>query len=1005
VRFLSTLLEMRFLYPLLWTTALSATPLNVHVAPHSHQDTGWGETYLQYYYGTGPYGPQFRNATKVFSQVVKGLLEDPARRFSFVEQAFFQLFYESASAPMQADVRSLVTARRLVFLNGGFSMSDEAAPTYLDMLDNYATGHRSIAAEFGAGNLPRTAWQIDPFGHSATQGILSSPAAGFQGVLWGREPLDFKAACRPGRALERIWLPSRSLGASAATFGATFYDPGYDFPPWNRCTLTANASACARDQGFADAALAAAEIADSRAPQIRGNDVLLNMGTDWSYHNAVLDPAYPSQGALFAYIDGVIAGLNADPKRRFNAFYSTAADYVAAKMAANLTFPALVTDLFPYNNDAAGHQNWVGYYTSRPAFKGYVRETSSVLQTARQLQALTGGIAGVGPTNSLFALERAMGVAQHHDAISGTAVQEVNDDYAARLAAGRALAFAGMAGAFAAATGYTAEVFAPCELANATLCEPLEAGQPTVALVYNSQGQAAPAAPVRLPAGFPAGIVSWAVYDADGAPVTAQLVPPSPRDAALRALYNGTAAPVQWLCFTGQLPPAGYAAFFLLPCNATGCAPFTHASAVTAPPGSAGAAVSNGRLTLTLSGATGFLSHYQDAATGVALPLTQSWAAYEGFNGASALNGSRAASGAYLFRPARSDPDALAPGLAAAVTLVTGPCVNLTYQEYGYVTQEMRLWAGAGDVEIEWTVGPVDLAGNKSREVITRYSAGGLASGGAWRTDSNCRESQLRQRNARGNWTANVSEPVAGNYYPATCLLSLTDGAQATLSVALDRAQGVSSLADGTLELLVHRRMAHRDGYEPRGYLLNEPGVDGKGLIIRGRHWLLAAPAHGAAAAAAAKTMAQRALAAPATVTAFAGLDLAPQLWLASYRGRASLLSAPLPPNLHLATVHVHNESSWLVRLAHLYEAGEGGDLSGSASVDLATLFAPRAIAAAVEVTLPGAMPLASVQQTTYRTEGGLVVTLPRLPPAPVGVNLTVTLEAMQIRAFMCTMA
>ena len=49
--------------------------------------------------------------------------------------------------------------------------------------------------------------------------------------------------------------------------------------------------------------------------------------------------------------------------------------------------------------------------------------------------------------------------------------------------------------------------------------------------------------------------------------------------------------------------------------------------------------------------------------------------------------------------------------------------------------------------------------------------------------------------------------------------------------------------------------------------------------------------------------------------------------------------------------------------------------------------------------------PLADVRKTTYRTEGGLVVTLPRVPPAPSGANLTVTLEAMQIRAFLCTLA
>ena len=992
-----------------WRALAGVPPISVHVSPHSHMDEGWGETYLQYYYGTGPYGPQFRNATKVFSQVIKGLLEDPARRMSFVEQGFWQLFYESASAEMKADFRSLVSDRRLVFLNGAFSMHDEAAPTYIDMLDNLAVGHRNIAGEFGVGALPTLAWSIDPFGHSSTMSYLSSPQAGFQGVMWGREAADFKALSRPGRALERVWAPSRSL-LDTATFGATFYDPGYDFPTWNRCTLTANVSACARAQGAADAAaLGAAEIAGLRAPAVRGNDVLLNMGTDWSYHNAVADPAYPQQGALFDYVDGVIAGLNADPAGRFRAFYSTAADYVASKLAnSNLTLPALLCDLFPYSNDVAGHQNWVGYYTSRPSFKGYVRETSAVLQSARQLQALAGGVADAGPTNALFALERAMGVAQHHDAISGTAVQEVNDDYVARLAAGRAEAWVAVGEALAAASGYTGEPFAPCELANATLCAPLEAGRPTVVLVYNALGQAADAAPVRLSAGLPAGVASWAVFDSDGAAVTAQLVPPSARDAALRALYGGSSAPTQWLCFTGALPAAGYAAFFLIPCNATGCAPATHASTVEArPPAAAAVAAAaadttlgNGRLTLTVSGATGFLAHYADAATGLALPLAQSWAAWEGFDGSSELAGSRAASGAYLFRPARGTPDALQPG-PARVTLVTGPVLNLTYHEYSYVTQETRLWAGAGDVELEWTVGPVDTAGNTTtREVVTRY-ASGLASAGAWKTDSNCREMQPRLRGARGNWTANLSEASAGNYAPAACLASLSDGA-ATLAVAVDRAEGAASLEDGQLEIMVHRRMAHRDGYEPRGYMLDEPGVDGRGLIIRGRHWLLAAPA--AAAPRASKAMAQRALAAPTTATTFAGLDLAPDRWLAAYRGRASLLAAPLPPNLALATVHALNSSAWLVRLAHLYEAGEDAALSAPATVQLASLFAPRAVAAAVEMTLPGAMPLADVAKTTYRTESGRTYTLPVVPPVPAGPALAVTLTAMQIRTFLCSM-
>jgi hypothetical protein len=66
-----------------------------------------------------------------------------------------------------------------------------------------------------------------------------------------------------------------------------------------------------------------------------------------------------------------------------------------------------------------------GFYTSRPGMKGYVRETSSYHQAARQLQFAAGGATSAGPTNPLYQLETTMGVVQHHDAVSGTEKQHV----------------------------------------------------------------------------------------------------------------------------------------------------------------------------------------------------------------------------------------------------------------------------------------------------------------------------------------------------------------------------------------------------------------------------------------------------------------------------------------------------------------------------------------------------------------------------------------------------
>lgn len=76
---------------------------------------------------------------------------------------------------------------------------------------------------------------------------------------------------------------------------------------------------------------------------------------------------------------------------------------------------------------------------------------------------------------------------------------------------------------------------------------------------------------------------------------------------------------------------------------------------------------------------------------------------------------------------------------------------------------------------------------------------------------------------------------LLGNYYPATTDVSIDDGTN-ELVVIVDRAQGASSLRDGELELMVHRRLLHDDAFGV-GEALNETAF-GKGLVARGTHWI-----------------------------------------------------------------------------------------------------------------------------------------------------------------------
>jgi hypothetical protein len=645
-----------------------------------------------------------------------------------------------------------------------------------------------------------------------------------------------------------------------------------------------------------------------------------------------------------------------------------------------------------------------------------------VHQAARQAQFFGARPADTGATNPLFRLERAVGVTQHHDGVSGTSKQHVVYDYARRLAWGREDAARGTAAALGALTRDATLPFATCDLANASICAPLDAPAPGATVLvtaWNAQSAARAAAPVRLAVVTSAAVASFNVTDATGAPVVAQLVPASAADAALRTGYYGVPLPPggapAWLCFVAPLPAAGFSTFFVTPVAAAAAAPLTHVSVVRrAWAAGAGARddaqITNGAVTLNISAATGLVSGMRTAALGD-VPLAQQWGWYNSSVGDAPNDNTtdfHQASGAYIFRTNSSTFFAVS-SMPAAVEIITGPVVSEARSAVaGWATGVARLWAGAEDADFEFTVGPIPNgvtpggANLTGKEVVIRFATP-LATGGAWATDSNCRDMIPRARDYRASWNYTVIEPIAGNYNPVNCRITAGD-ARATLSVTTDRTQGGASMVDGSLELMVHRRLQQDDRRgvnEP----LNEPGLDasGSGLVVRGVHRVSLQPP--AAAAAAGKAAVQDLLF-PAQLT-FSPLaaGASPAAWLAAHAGSFSGLAAPLPRNVHLLTLHAQSPASVLVRLAHLFEAGEDAALSAPASVDLSALLAPAfsPLAACAERTTPGARALAGVPVHTVSVEGEGASTFPVFPDPPAGAAQTIVLAPMQIRTFLCS--
>lgn len=164
------------------------------------------------------------------------------------------------------------------------------------------------------------------------------------------------------------------------------------------------------------------------------------------------------------------------------------------------------------------------------------------------------------------------------------------------------------------------------------------------------------------------------------------------------------------------------------------------------------------------------------------------------------------------------------------------------------------------------------------------------------------------------------------------------------MSVLNDRAQGGSSLTDGNIEIMVHRRMAQIKALD---FKLDEPGVDGKGLRIRGKHYLYIKPI--AESAQLVRPMAESLFMAP--IVTFAKYNTMKEYSdqrVTTFSG----LSHSLPENIHLLNLENWKQNQVLVRFEHFYESSDNNVLSKPVELNLENLFKTFKIIDSVETNL-----------------------------------------------------
>ncbi|XP_027359889.1 alpha-mannosidase-like [Abrus precatorius] len=914
--------------------------------------------------------------------------------------AFFHRWWVEQSPETQEQVRKLVDAGQLEFVNGGWCMHDEATTHYIDMIDQTTLGHLFIKNQFN--KVPRAGWQIDPFGHSAVQAYLLAAELGLDSVHFARIDYQDRAKRRVDKTLEAVWRGSKTFGSSAQIFANSFpvhYSPpsGFhfevndDFVPVQDDPLLFDYNVEQRVNDFISAAITQASVT-------RANHIMWTMGDDFQYQYAE---------SWFRQMDKLIHYVNKDG--RVNALYSTPSIYTDAKNAANQAWPLKTDDYFPYADGPNAY--WTGYFTSRPAFKRYVRILSGYYLAARQLEFFVGRKSSVDHTSDLG---DALGIAQHHDAVSGTATQHTTNDYAKRLAIGASRAEAVVSSSLYCLASKRSGVqcsaptsaFSQCQLLNISYCPPTEdiipQAKSLVLVVYNTLGWNRTDI-VRIPVND----ANLIVKDSLGNNVQTQYVEVDSVTANLREMYvkayvglTPKQAPKYSLLFQVSVPPLGWSTYFISKPAIKGKRKNGFLSRLSSQTNNI-IEIGPGNLKLSFSSDSGQLIRMHNSRTGVDVPVQQSYLWY-----GSSLDDQ--ASGAYIFRP-NSPPNIVSRSVNSfwfimhikqvPLKIIRGPLVDEVHQNFSsWIYQVTRVYKDKEHAEIEYTIGPIPTLDGVGKEVITQMTAN-MVTNKEFYTDSNGRDFMKRVRDHREDWSLQVNQPVAGNYYPLNLGIYIKDK-KSELSVLVDRATGGASIRDGQVELMLHRRIVFDDGRGVDEALDEQVCLKDtcEGLTVRGNYYV---GIHSLGAGSRWRRTTGQEIYSP-LLLGFTHENMGN--WKASHWTKGTLIDPnyTLPPNVALITLEELDNGSVLLRLAHLYEAGEDAQYSTLTKVELKKMFGSKTIKELIEVSLSANQEKSKMKKKAWKVEGDKEQESQAVRGGPVSnINLVIELGPMEIRTFL----
>jgi len=820
--------------PQLLSTYSNNTRLNIHMAPHTHDDIGWMKTIDQYYYGDRRDLDVGGGVQYILDNVVNELSRDSRKKFIYVEMGFFKRWWQEQEEDTQNLVKQLIAKGQFEFINGGYCMNDEAAVYYEDSIDQMTIGHQFLMENFNY--IPEIGWHIDPFGHASAQAALFAQM-GFKAFFFGRIDYQDKAQRLNNSGMEMIWVPQTSQGNENAIFTAVNYYL-YMHPPGFNFDMYSNDKPIGFDPNLEDYDL------PQRADQFvawfrqmsqsyRSSDLFHTLGEDFAFQDGHMD---------FKNYDRLMKYINSQPQYNVNVFYSTPNTYIDTVNAQNITYPFKYDDFFPYADVPTGY--WTGYFTSRTSIKGATRKLGRFTQAVRKLasQALWQNISPFTSNNfpqidqAFTLLEEAMGNGQHHDAVTGTEKQAVAEDYKLYFAKGenavkQAFLYPFFQEQAQKDLGLNNLQFNTCELnvstvyCNVTYNNLLNLKDVLVG-IYNPAQARNSTVRIKVPNG------RVQAFDQNLTKIDTDVLCTNKTDSTDCDLF-----------FTASFPAYGKSYFWLknsILSNEVKPQQITYGQEYP---------INQLQSISPLAGLQKFTikackaQQIQDCYSTTFSLAYNYYKAYQNTNPTSApgFNAYNQNSGAYIFKPSNdTKSNSVLYTTPSSGSIYIGKNLVQIHIESSNVNTDIRIYNDLTlGLEVNTFVNSIPVADKQGKEIILLVNTPSINNNKTFYTDSMGMEMQKRILNYRPTWNASIDEPVSGNYYPIQSTIYIEDSTtHERLAVLPDRAQGGSSINQGSIELLIHRRLLLDDarGVEEN---LNELDWDGQGMRQKMTHTLL----------------------------------------------------------------------------------------------------------------------------------------------------------------------